>query len=185
MGWIEIFSDIGLCIVDQVFALPMSCFFLLCPLCSSALKSTKVNPILCSTQRLINGLKISFSEFPGRNALRIQCCHTWGIGHSCSWDPVLLWLWHRPAAAAPILPLVQELPYAIGAAEKKKKRNLFFGVPYWHNGLRLWHYHCCGSCSVPGPGTSACWGHGQKQKFSSLPSFSHPTECAPFPRGWH
>ena len=31
-------------------------------------------------------------------------------------DPVLLWLWCRPAAAAPIRPLVWELPYAVGAA---------------------------------------------------------------------
>ena len=30
-------------------------------------------------------------------------------------DPVLLWLWCRPAAAAPIWPLAWELPYAAGA----------------------------------------------------------------------
>ena len=30
-----------------------------------------------------------------------------------------LWLWRRPAAAAPIQPLAQELPYAAGAAIKK------------------------------------------------------------------
>jgi len=34
-------------------------------------------------------------------------------------DPVLLRLW--PAAAAPILPLVQELPYAADAALKTKQ----------------------------------------------------------------
>ena len=37
-------------------------------------------------------------------------------------DPVLLWLWPRPAAAAPIQLLAQELPYAAGAAIKKKKK---------------------------------------------------------------
>ena len=26
-----------------------------------------------------------------------------GIGHRCGSDPILLWLWHRPAAAAPAL----------------------------------------------------------------------------------
>ena len=43
-------------------------------------------------------------------------------------DPELLWLWCRPAAAAPIGPLAWEPPYAVGAALKKKenkrKKNL-------------------------------------------------------------
>ena len=34
---------------------------------------------------------------------------------------MLLWLCHRPAAAATIGPLTPELPYAAGAAIKKKK----------------------------------------------------------------
>ena len=37
-------------------------------------------------------------------------------------DSALLWLGHRPAAAALILPLAQELPYVAGAALKRKKR---------------------------------------------------------------
>ena len=37
-------------------------------------------------------------------------------------DLVLLWLWHRPAAVALIQPLAWDLPYAVGAALKKKKR---------------------------------------------------------------
>ena len=38
---------------------------------------------------------------------------------------MLLWLWCRPTATAPIRPLVWEPPYATGAAlEKSKKRNL-------------------------------------------------------------
>ena len=37
-------------------------------------------------------------------------------------DPALLWLWCRPAAAAPIRPLAWELPYAMGVALKKKKK---------------------------------------------------------------
>ena len=36
-------------------------------------------------------------------------------------DPVLLWLWCRPSAVAPIRPLAWERPYAIGAALKNKK----------------------------------------------------------------
>ena len=40
-------------------------------------------------------------------------------------DLALLWLWRRPAAAAPISPLAWKPPYATGAAlekEKKKKK---------------------------------------------------------------
>ena len=39
-----------------------------------------------------------------------------------SLDLALLWLWHRPAAAAPILPLAWELPYAVGGAPKSEKK---------------------------------------------------------------
>jgi len=34
----------------------------------------------------------------------------------------LLWLWRRPAAAAPIKPLAWEPPYAVGVALEKAKR---------------------------------------------------------------
>ena len=34
---------------------------------------------------------------------------------------MLLWLWHRPAAEAPIWPLAWEHPYAVGATLKKTK----------------------------------------------------------------
>ena len=45
-----------------------------------------------------------------------------GIGHRCSSDLVLMWLWHRLSAAALIQPLAWELPYAAGAALKKQNR---------------------------------------------------------------
>ena len=43
------------------------------------------------------------------------------------WSPMQLgsglpWLWHRPAAKAPIQPLAWKLPYAAGAALKKQKQ---------------------------------------------------------------
>ena len=44
------------------------------------------------------------------------------VGCRCSSDPACLWLWRRPAAVAPIQPLAWELPYAMGAALKRKKR---------------------------------------------------------------
>ena len=45
-----------------------------------------------------------------------------GVGHRCGLDPVLLWLWYRPAATAPIGLLVWEPPYASGAALKRQKK---------------------------------------------------------------
>ena len=36
-------------------------------------------------------------------------------------DPELLWLWCRPAAAAPIQPLAWGFSYAVGAVLKKQK----------------------------------------------------------------
>ena len=52
-----------------------------------------------------------------------------GEGRSCSSDPVLLWLWCRLTAAAPIHPLDWQLPCAVGMAlrkpKKKKKKKLY------------------------------------------------------------
>ena len=50
-------------------------------------------------------------------------------------DLVLLWLWRRPAATAPILPLAWEPPYATGAAlksqkQKRKKERHAHGWPH-------------------------------------------------------
>ena len=45
-----------------------------------------------------------------------------GVGRRCGLDLVLLWLWYRLAAIAPIWSLVWELPYATGEALKRKKK---------------------------------------------------------------
>ena len=45
---------------------------------------------------------------------------SYGVGCSCSSDPVLLWLWCRLAAAALIRPLAWEPPYVAGVALKSK-----------------------------------------------------------------
>ena len=45
-----------------------------------------------------------------------------GVGRRCGSDPVLLWLWCRPATTAPIRPLAWQLPYATGMALEKTKR---------------------------------------------------------------
>ena len=50
-----------------------------------------------------------------------------GLGRRRGSNPALLWLWGRPAAAAPIRPLAWEPPYAVGVALKsKKKKKIFF-----------------------------------------------------------
>ena len=45
-----------------------------------------------------------------------------GVGSRRGSDPVLLWLWRRLVATAPIQPLAWEPPYAAGAAQEKEKR---------------------------------------------------------------
>ena len=62
---------------------------------------------------LIPGLT-QWVKYPG--------CREPGIGHRRSSDPALLWLWCRPAAAAPIRPLAWELLYAARTALKKAKK---------------------------------------------------------------
>ena len=47
-----------------------------------------------------------------------------GVGRTGGLDPALLWLWHRPAAVAPIRPLTWEPPYTLGAALKSKKKKV-------------------------------------------------------------
>ena len=45
-----------------------------------------------------------------------------GVGLRRGSDLVLLWLWRRLAAVALVRPLAWELPYAVGAALKEKKK---------------------------------------------------------------
>ena len=44
-----------------------------------------------------------------------------GVGRRRGLDLVLLWLWCRPSAAAPIRPLAWEPPYIVGVALKRQK----------------------------------------------------------------
>ena len=55
-------------------------------------------------------------------------------------DLALLWLWCKPAAVAPIQPLVWKLPYAMGAALKikKEKRNSLNNNEIWWTELVEW-----------------------------------------------
>ena len=51
---------------------------------------------------------------------------SYGIDCRLGLDPVLLWLWRRLTATAPIGPLAWEPPYALGAALKDKKTKKMF-----------------------------------------------------------
>ena len=54
-----------------------------------------------------------------------------GVGHKHGTDPMLLWLWYRPAAVAPIRPLAWGPPYATNVAiktEKKKRTKNWFNL---------------------------------------------------------
>ena len=51
-------------------------------------------------------------------ALPVSC----GVGCRRSSDLALLWLWHRPAATAPIPPLAWEPLYAAGVVQERAKR---------------------------------------------------------------
>ena len=63
-----------------------------------------------------------------------------GVGPKRGSDPVLLWLWCRPAAVAPIRSVAWEPPYAEGAAlektKKTKKQKSVVGVPVVAQGVR-------------------------------------------------
>ena len=61
---------------------------------------------------------------------------TCGVGCRRGSDPVLLWLWRRPVAPAPIRLLAWESPYAAGAAQEiakrqKKKKSLSPDYTYY------------------------------------------------------
>ena len=117
---------------------------------------SKLSEAVCTQFLLLfSGLRIqlvsmrmwiwSLASFSG---LRMQCCCK--LQHSrCSSDLALLWLWCRPAAAALIQPLAQELPYATGAALVKKKKNVI--CTHWMWEMPIFLFCClllCPSCLI-------------------------------------
>ena len=63
------------------------------------------------------------------NGLRSGMAVSCSVG--CSLDPMLLWLWRRPVAAAPIQTLAWKLPNAMGAALKSKLRIIQIKTDKW------------------------------------------------------
>ena len=81
-----------------------------------------------------------------------------GVSCRCGLDLAWLWLWHRPAAMAPIRTLAWDYPHAMGAALKKKK-NIQpsapippYSVMNYYNSSRSQALSCptpCQSTSLP------------------------------------
>ena len=61
------------------------------------------------------------------SGLRIGVAMSCGVDHRCSLDPVLLWLWCRPAAVAPIGLLTWDLhmPREQPQKTQKDKKKIF------------------------------------------------------------
>ena len=94
----------------------------------SLIKTTKQGvPIVVWWVKNPTSIHENVSMMASLNGLRIwHCRELCGVGHRRGSDPVLLSLWFRLAAAAPIRPLAWELSYAAGAALKfflKKEKN--------------------------------------------------------------
>ena len=79
-------------------------------------------PILVQQKPIRLGtMKLWVWSLASLSGLKIWHCHElWYHKHGS--DPMLLWLWCKPAAVAPIRPLPWELPYAAGLALKKAKK---------------------------------------------------------------
>ena len=65
-------------------------------------------------------MRLQVRSLPLLSGLTIGVAVSCGVGCRHGLDPVLLWLWHRPVAAAPIRPLAWEPPYAMGVALKRQ-----------------------------------------------------------------
>ena len=55
------------------------------------------------------GLIPGLTQWVKGSGLALSC----GVGHRHGSDPMLVWLWGRPAATAPFWPPAWELPHAI------------------------------------------------------------------------
>ena len=85
------------------------------PICCQIKKSIFGVPVLAQGVKTQHSVCEDAGSIPGLTqgqgyGVATSC----GIGHRCGLNLVLLWLWHRLAAAALIRHLSQELPYATG-----------------------------------------------------------------------
>ena len=75
-------------------------------------------------------MRMQVRSLASLSGLRIEHCHKPWCRSWMRFGPALLWLWRRQVAAAPIRPLVWELPHAEGTALKRKKKiHICFPTP--------------------------------------------------------
>ena len=79
-------------------------------------RSSHCGPVVTNLTRIHEdvGSILGLNQWVKDLAVAVSC----GMGHRCGWDPELLGLWHRPAAA--VWPLAWKLPYAAGVTLKSK-----------------------------------------------------------------
>ena len=67
-------------------------------------------------------MKMQVQSLASLSGLRSSIAVSCPVGYRHSSDLALLWMWHRPAAIAPIWPLAWESQYAMGVALKRPKK---------------------------------------------------------------
>ena len=67
-------------------------------------------------------MRLQVRSLASLSGLRTQCCFELWCRLQTRLGPLLLWLWCRLAATAPIRPLAWEPPYAAGAAQKNSRK---------------------------------------------------------------
>ena len=67
-------------------------------------------------------MRLQFWSLASLSELRSHIAVNCGVSCRRGLDPTLLWLWRRPASAAPIQSLAWESPYVSGAALQSKKK---------------------------------------------------------------
>ena len=71
----------------------------------------------------------SLASLSGLNDLALAL--TCGVGCRCGSDPTLLRLWHMLVATVPIQPVPWELPYAMCAALRDKKKKRIYIISFY------------------------------------------------------
>ena len=79
-------------------------------------------PIVAQWKRIgLGSMRLWVPSLASLSGLRIGVAVSCGVGRRRGSNLVVLWLWCRLAAKAPIRPLAWEPPYAMGAALKGQK----------------------------------------------------------------
>ena len=136
------------------------------PCWSSCYGTAEMNPASIQEDA---GLILGLTQWVKDLALCMSC----GVGHRCDSDPVLPWLWCRPAAAALIPPLGPSIRHRCSPQEGKQtnvRTNKKTPPVSWELGFIRWHTEGLhpGSSFVDrseGPFQRGQWGMGMQRNF--------------------